>query len=387
MAFSVGLMASVGGGALAEGGGDPRVERIEQPAESNDIGNFVFSDDGELRLFHVYEQTNSDIYRYNDGVWTLIRRELWGVAPGTTPIDLSADGSVMLMTDFSDPEVIIGATTYTMPKQWSFEDDQGRLRYVWGHMQAGHVSSDGGAVTFKGISTGDLYPGSDSLVWFGGSDVISISNGLPRGDGISNGAGIPNADGSVIAFTQDFTGGESYVWVWENGSLMELPRLDPLSVESRELRGISADGQRVFGIDFGPARGGLFGSWDHLSEPYDGSLPFQHPSTAWVWSQQEGIVPIFDEARFLETSVWDINDEGTMALIAARPIGSNDWERYLWYGGNDFVLIDDLLGSLGIPDSINGYSFWQISGDGSKLMGATYVDGRIVAVTVEIPVR
>lgn len=177
------------------------------------------------------------------------------------------------------------------------------------------------------------------------------------------------------------------MWVWTNGSLAHLPQLDPLSDEGREIRAISADGKMVFGNDEGAARGGLWGYWYNLSEAYDGARPLQHPSTAWVWSQKEGIVPIFDETRFLETSIWDINDEGTMALIEARPIGSNDWERYLWYGEDDFVLIDDLLATLGIPDSINGYSFWQISGDGSKLMGATYIDGRIFAVIVTIPVR
>jgi len=387
---SLGLMASMGGVALAEGGGDPRVEIIEQPAASNDIGNFVFSDDGELRLFHVYEHTDSDIYRYETGEWTLIRRELWAVVPGITPIDVSTDGSVLLMTDFGKTEVLSGRATFTMPKQWTYADTIGghsHQRHVWGSVYAGHVSSDGRVVTLRGVASDDHSPGSDSLVWAGGSDLVNISNGLPRGEGISYGAGVPNVDGSVVAFSQHLADGDSNIWVWASGILTELPRLDPLSGEDRDLRAVSADGERIFGNDESDARGGFWGYWNHLNEAYDGSRPIQHPSTAWVWSQKDGIVPIFDEARFLETSIWDINDEGTMALIEARPIGSNDWERYLWYGEDNFVLIDDLLAPMGLPDYIRGFGFWQISGDGSKLMGATYIDNRIHAVTVEIPVR
>ena len=185
---SLGLLTCLGGTALAEGGsgsGDPRVVIVEQPAESSYIGNFSFSDDGELRLFHVYEHSDSDIYRYENDEWTLIRRELWVVVPGITPIDVSTDGSVLLMTDFSRTDIRIDGAIYTMSKQWAVEDDQGRTSHVWGRTVAGHVSSNGEVVTLKGISTNDRNPGSDSLAWFGGSDVISISNGLPRGDGIS----------------------------------------------------------------------------------------------------------------------------------------------------------------------------------------------------------
>ncbi len=382
---SVGLMASLGGGAFAEGGGDPRVEMIEQPTETTEIGNFLFSDDGVVRLFHVYQGPNSDVYRYHDGQWALSRRELQTVVPGITPIGLSSDGSVMVLSDFLRTDVVVGNAVITMPRVWTYTDEtDGYSEFVSGSVTGVRISDDGQVVTLAGRESGRIY--TDSLVWFGGSELVNISDGLPREDGISYGAGIPSADGSMIAFGSTGSGDIEGIWVWNDGVRVQVPRLDAGSNGGHELRAISANGQAVFGVDFGPARGGLWYD-ENLTEQNKWTQPRYHAATSWIWTQQDGIVPIMDSNRFHETSVWDINDDGSIALIEARPLGSNDWGRYLWYGGDDFVLIDDLLGTLGIPGSINGYSFWQISGDGSKLMGAEYHDGRIFAVTVEIPVR
>ncbi len=391
--FSLGLMATLGGVSLAQGevgDSDIGVELIAFPAASPYAGNLTFTDDGELWLLHQWPAQDSVIYRYQDGQWVLIRREILTPLPGIMPAGISSDGSVMVLTDSDRTEVIDGPAVLTLPRMWTYTVEQNghaHDEYVFGTIAGRAVSGDGQVVTLMGREPGRYK--TDSLVWMGGSELINISDGLPREDA-SYGAGLPNEDGSVIVFgtgSNDSTN-ESHVWVWQDGQRTEIPRLDPTSDASHAHRAISADGLMIFGVDDGPARGGLNYWSGPLVDPDDWwAQPTQSAQTAWVWTAQHGTVPIIDRSRFLETSVVDINADGSVMLGDARGIGSNDWEQFLWFGDNEFVLVDDLLYSLGIFIEADWYGFNAISDDGSKLTGLAYVDGQFSAIIVTIPVR
>ncbi len=394
MAFSLGLIATLGSVALAGGVGDSRVELIGFPAESLGAGNLTFTDDGELWLLHQWPAQDSVIYRYQDGEWVLIRREILTPLPGIMPAGISSDGSVMVLTDAYRTEVVEGPAVSTLPRMWTYtvlDGGHAHEEYVFGSVSGGAISGNGQVVTLSGRESGRYK--TDSLVWMGSSELINISDGLPREEA-SYGAGLPSEDGSVIVFgtgLNDSTG-ESRIWVWEDGERTEIPRLDPMGEDFHELRAISADGRAVFGTDGGPDRGGLSYWAGPLVDPDDWSAqPMQNAATAWVWTQQSGTVPIIDRDRFLETSAMDINADGSVMLGFARPMRTNHWKQFLWFGDwfgdNEFVMVDDLFYSLGISIEADWYGFNAISGDGSKLTGYASIEGRYYAIIVTIPVR
>lgn len=392
-AFSLGLLAALGSVSLAQEGAGRAgigVELIAPPGDAGAFGNFYFSSDGELQLVHAWPGQDSVIYSYQNGQWVLIRRDILVNVIEMIPTGISNDGSVKVLTDFNRTEVIDGSAVLTVPRMWFYSVmDGGHVHneHVFGTIAGGTVSGDGHVVTLRGLEPGRSK--TDSLVWMGGSELINISDGLPREEA-SYGAGLPNEDGSVIVFGAGLnnSSGEFQIWVWEDGERTEIPRLDPTIEEFHEFRAITADGRAVFGTDGGPDRGALNYWAGPLVDPSDWwARPSYSAGTAWVWTQQGGIEPIIDRSRFLETIVMDINADGSVMLGKSRAIGTNDWEQFLWFGDNDFVIVDDLLTRLGISIEAQWYGFYQISDDGTKLMGSAFIDGQSSALIVTIPAR
>lgn len=361
------------------------VELIPLPEGASSWVNAYFSDDGRVRLLHTYTQSDSDIYRYTDGEWVLIRRELQTVMPGITPFDVSDDGSRLLLSDYYRTDVIDGPAVYTMPKLWTYSVENGNHSHrelESGSTRAGEISGDGRVVTLMG-QRGDEFK-FDSLIWTGGEELVNISDGLPREDYTYN-SGIPSQDGSAVVFGGSGPDG-THNWVWAQGSLTEIPMLDPALSTGSEVRSMSADGHAVFGNEFGPNRGGL-----SYQEPLSENLPWSQPSrsasTAWVWTREQGTQPILNHDRFLETFILDIDETGSRGLVLARPKHSNITHQYLWLGGTKFIQVEELLRMLNISIHADSYGFNEISDDGTKLMGLASVDGQTYshAIIVTIP--
>lgn len=385
-----GLAITVASSVYAGEMGVGSVELIPFPDATTSFINAYFSGDGQLRLAHTYTEHDSDIYRYADGEWELIRRELRTIVPGITPFDVSADGSHVVLSDFSRVDVLDGPAVFTMPREWTFNEHRNGRTYqqrVHGTVTGGFISGDGQVVTMMGREH-DEYS-FDSLAWFGDGELVNLNADLPR-DEMRYGYGIPNGDGSVIVFAGYESGyptasSADVLWRWQDGQLTEVPGLGQYESELQRLSDISADGQKVFGTSEGPARGAIAYREIEVAEPW--YLPTSNQSTAWVWTASGGTAEIIDRSRFLETSMISADADGTTALIWARPHGSQFSERYLWIGGDTFVELDELFHMLNISIDADFYGFNEISDDGTKLMGLASVDGQIYshAIIVTIP--
>lgn len=366
------------------------VELIPYPQEASYWANAYFSSSGQLSLLHTYALDNSDVYQYKDGHWVLIRRELKSIVPGLTPFGVSADGNRIIFSDFTKMDVIDGSMAITLPQVWTYNETRnGRIyqEHVFGYIHHGHISSNGRVVTMMGQDFDrEEY---DSLAWFGENSLVNLSEDLPR-DQYDYGVGIPNEDGSVIVFPASDSGypsasGAAKIWRWSDGELFEIPSLSLFEDEGRSVDDISAGGQIVFGTSEGPARGGI--ADEHLEEVDLWARPFGGQCIAWKWTESGGIVPIIDESRFLETRMVSANADGSVALIYARPRGSRYMEEYLWLGGDQFVELDELFHSLNLSIDAEWFSLYEISDDGTKLMGSASVDGGFAthAIIVTIP--
>lgn len=376
--------------AMAEEVGVGSVELIPFPEGSTNYSNSYFSRDGELQLFHDFGRSEQIVYRFVDGEWIVIRRALQSVAPGLTPCGVSTDGEQIALSDFSRLDVIVGPAVITLPRRWSFNEYRNGRLYVedvFGDVWGGHMSADGQVVTMVGREFDQNE--FDSLAWIGGDELVNLNADLPR-DGYSYGAGIPNQDGSIIYFggtsqNQDPAYRAERIWRWKDGELFELPPIGIFDTELIRVKEVSADGEIVFGNVEGPARGGF--AYRELEDftPWAQSLFGQN--IGWYWTESEGIVEIIDRARFIETHVGPVKADGSMALVFARLRGTNKVNSYLWFGGNKFVELDQLLHTLNISIEADFYSFNEMSEDGTKLMGVASVDGEINshAIIVTIP--
>lgn len=372
--------------AWAGEGGDDRVQLIEFPADSNVEGNVCFSGDGEVSCLYRSFVSGSDIYRYEDNEWILIRREYSYGAPGMFPSDVSSDGSYLVLMDGYVVDVIHDATTYSMPHEWTYTDvDQDGdpfTRYVAGAaVGQGRISGDGQVVTMLGRD--HQQSKTSSLVWNGGPELINISDGLPASSSITYHEGMPSADGSVIAFQSTTPYPQSDVWVWQDGVRSEIPRLDPTADGYRSLIAVSGSGRVIFGSDSrlggrGPLR------CAHHDHP-NGSCPTSGLSGMWMWTEQDGTVPIMISSGFSSIWITDINYDGTLAFGEAQNHQREPWKRFLWYGENKFILVDDLLTSLGVSIRADWYELYDLSDDGTKLMGTAVINGRYHALIITIP--
>lgn len=358
------------------------VELIELPGDSIDYASLYFSDDGELRLIQRFT-SESRIWRKDGESWELIRRDLSLEGNFTLPSGLSGDGSVYGIYGIRQFELIDGSTTVLMPEYWyATQTHNGHDSWlpVFGRVSGGDVSHDGKVVTLSG--RGSDRSNSDSLIWTGGSELINISDGLPTDD-VSYEAGVPNGDGTVVAFSSNDFSTEREIWVWQDGTLINIPTLHTDSTGNRCIRAVADDGHAVFGNEYGPLRGAI--SSEPISAASDWAFPHSVQTTAWMWTESAGTTEIIDRTRFLTTNITGIDANGTMALVRARRLQCNFSERYLWFGDDKFVLVDEVLHALNITIDADWYSLYEVSFDGTKLMGAAIIDGRQYGLVVTIP--
>lgn len=380
---------------LAEGQGVGSVELIPFPADSEGhIGNLYFSDDGGVLGLHVYPADRSDIYQYKDGEWAVVRREFQTIVPGYVSYGISGDGERMAMGDLVRLDVHQGATVFTMPNQWTFNEVRnGRLheQTVYGVLRGNEfgrgISGDGEVITMSGKESYQSTR-SDSLAWFGGEELVNLSANLDR-ENTTYGGGLPNEDGRVIVFNgtefpREPDLRQRVMYRWEDGDLMEIPGLDIFENGESSVAAISADGNTVFGYTEGPRRGSSI--YTNLEEwvPWS-TVGHGRQRVSWLWTEAGGTHAIMDYDRFLETDVFSVNSDGSLALLYARPRGSNEASQYLWMGDQNFVSIDDLFHSLGISIPVDWFSFREISNDGRILMGIAGINWEFHAIIVTIP--
>ena len=148
---------------------------------------------------------------------------------------------------------------------------------------------------------------------------------------------------------------------------------------------VSGNGQAVIGEAEGLWRRGFEGDEPIYDGPsYELTRSSQH---AWVWTQETRTIEIADRTRFEDIGVRDITHDAS-AVLGSGYSEDAGVQLFLWYrDDNQFVMIDDLFTKLGIVINADWYSFYRISGDGSKLLGTFRLDGQFSAIIVTIPVR
>ena len=258
-------------------------------------------------------------------------------------------------------------------------------------MQGEVLSGDGQRVGVTGKPMDENY--SDALLWDGESRFINLSWGLDQERRSYPMRGL-SFDGTVAVFGAVYLaplnnirsfGSERDVWVWEDGELTMVPPIAADYEVVMRAAGISGDGQAVIGSVEGIWRPGF----DDDDRVYDGSSHhlIHSPQQAWIWTQETGTVEIADRARFEEVGVSDITHDASTVLGNGYSPDTGS-RQFLWYrDGNQFVMIDDLFAKLGIVIDADSYSFFQISGDGSKLLGVSRLGEERSAIIVTIPVR
>jgi hypothetical protein len=378
-AFSLGLLATLGGSALAEGADDPWVETVPLPAEMGLYWNVLFSGDGST-VGAYGDGLESQVVYLHDGIsWKLIRRESGLVAPpGTMAVGLSDDGASLLMSEYNDVSVYHEGATTVLPKRW--RNAQGA--YLSGDsLFRGAISGDGSVVGI-GLSPNENEYSMDALLWAGGSELLNLNRDRVN-DGTEYLVVDLNQNGQVIAGLairgrslndiEHFT--VQAPWVYQNGMLVDIPPLNLGYEHTTHLAGVSGNGEAVIGSSQGVWAGEdnqwLFGE-----------------NHAWIWTVTTGTIEIEDPSVFESVNVMDITDDAQTVLGWGFNLnGQREW--FLWTAQGGFVMLNDLLTHYKIPIDIDSGSYWltQISGDGSKLMGSAQIDGEGYAIIVTIPTR
>ncbi|PCI10689.1 hypothetical protein COB72_02855 [bacterium] len=385
---SLGLMASVGGFALAEGGSDPRVEMIEFPGDSTRNANLHFSGDGSTIVIGTADAT-VDLYVHRGADWVHTGRVVYSLGFDLVNYGISDNGEAIGITDFQNTTIVENALTTTLPRRWS-SSDYGELR---GYLHGRALSGDGLVVG----ADGDPYDASyrDAVIWNGGVSFVNISEDLPQ-DRVNYFMKALDEDGSVAVFGASYsarhnnirlTSTERDTWVWDEGELTMIPTIDPGYDVFMRAREVSGNGEAVIGNAEGRWRPG-FGGEDQLHEvdPYGIGI-IGSPNHAWIWTQESGTVEIADPDRFDSVGALDITDDACVVLGNAKWVNSEKRDQFLWYGEGKFVIVGDLLSKIGVSIDADWYSFYQISGDGSMLMGLAKREDHFYAIKVVIPVR
>lgn len=375
--------------AMAEEVGVSSVELIPFPEDSTSSVNASFSGDGQLRLLYDFGGQDSLIYSYVGGEWVLIRREVISVLPGLTAIDASSDGSRIVLSDFVRVDVVDGPTVITLPREWTYTDQDGRVQRVYGTVSGGGISGNGEVVTLSGRQTSSNV--SDSLIWADGGELINISDGLPRGE-ISYSAGMPDEVGAVVAFGSTFHGSINNIrslwsshgdaWVWEDGAAQRVEHLDPGYDVLMQLRAISGNGEAVIGTAQGIWRAP--GAFDEpLTMQSQGLV--RGPELSWIWTQASGTQQI-TSPQFSEMTVVSINHDASIVLGRGKLVDGT-YDSFLWFRNGKALLLSELFHTLNITIDADFYAFNEISDDGTKLMGLASVNGETYshAIIVTIP--
>jgi len=380
-ALSLGLLAALGGAALAQGVDDPRVWMTELPTDAPFWGGLKFSGDGSTIAFVNDPPDTPEVYLHTGGEWRVIYRYA-GVGvyfPSVT--GLSEDGSVLVLSDGSISHVYQDGLFVQLPPVW---DDGVGMDVSNGSTGASSVSGDGRIVGVTGRATGN-HTTYSALIWNGDRQLSNLSN--EGNDYIRNWVSGLSNDGGVVFGTYEQSEPHndigwtnvSYSWVHEDGVMMDIPNLDLGFDLLSSANAISGNGEAIVGWSYG--------RW--ANEPDDESTDsILSPKHAWIWTRETGTVEVADPARFEGIALRDITDDATTVLGTGTSFDGESEHQLLWYRtDNRFVVIDDLLLRLGISINADWYSFDQISSDGSKLMGVSVLDGQYSAFTVTIPIR
>lgn len=386
VAFSLGLLSSL---ASAGDSYSPQIRVIEIPQELQYV-NTYFSSDGSTVAIAGESPFAWDIYIHGDEKWKLVSRSVNETVPGPWIFGLSDDGSALLISDDAYTSIYQDGSTTFMPKLW-YEpggvSGQGRAFF------SGAISGDGSAVGYS-PRPADSDDNKPVLVWRGERhpEVLLAD---PEENGIDYQIISLNTDGSVALAGAKYSGPHNNIrrigtmreaWVIDQGEFTMVPPLDlPYQTFMRATE-ISGNGLAVIGRASGIWRVGFE---DDNALYTESSQDFIYsPQHSWVWTSETGTIEIERPALYESIGVWDITDDASVVLGAGYTGSGEDVEvrGFLWFRElNRFVNIDDLFTKLGIVIDADSYSFSQISGDGSKLMGSMHRDGQQSAIIVTIP--
>jgi len=376
--------------ALAGGGEAPQIRVIEFPQEHDDYVDVEFSGDGSSIAYTGEWNLSWDIYLHRGDQWKLVSRSINEVAPGPLLFGLSDDGSKAVISDWSYTSVYQDGTTIFMPKSWY---ERGGVDGYGTTFYSGAISGDGSAVGYS-PRPGDSDDNKPALVWRGEryAEVVLVD---PEEDGVDYEIVSLSFDGLVAAVNARYQAPHNNIrsffahreaWIVSNDELLMVPPIDADYEVLMSATEVSGNGQAVIGYAYGVWREGFQDNRPILDELND-DLVFG-PNRSWFWSHETGTIEIANPDRFESISTWDITDDASTVLGSGSSGDGPELQQFLWFSeDNRFVMIDDLFTKLGIVIDADWYSFSQISGDGSKLMGILSRDDQHAAIIVTIPVR
>ncbi|MBL4590971.1 MAG: hypothetical protein JKY96_03320 [Phycisphaerales bacterium] len=355
------------------GGADERVYSVLFPKAAQYSQYVEFADDGSTMAF-MQRGSNHDLYIRRGNEWNLAV-SIIGNEAGSGPVGvfgISDDGSRVGYSDGHNTILLEeGRSTY-LPTTWF--DIGGRP--VWGDVFGQVISGDGNAVGMTGFGNSGQRP----VHWNGGRYLRDMTVFDDMTGVAGSGVNALSHDGGVGVGSKDrrfsnATVGFSYntAWIWEGRETTDIPNLDLGEFVDTRPQAISGDGTVVAGTSSGIS----------VLDPEIGGVE-RSASHAWLWSESDGLVDVFDAERFESIYAIDLSDDGQVLLGGATDLNDNN-VQVLWSEVGGIILIDDLFESLGIGFEADSYRFTQISADGTRLMGTKEFEGQFSAVIVTIP--
>ena len=246
---------------------------------------------------------------------------------------ISGDGSTIVGGSMTDSSIGV------VPAKWSPDGSVVDLGSPYIEGLALGVSQDGGTIVGEGILTSF----GDTLAWAdrGGTFTTlpaTLFSHVALAQPIAT-----SADGSVIAGTEQATGGASQAVIWSGANWATETSLGGLMPgDYSSSNGIDAAGSTVVGIDWTPP------------------TPGAH-DTAFYW--RSGTMTALPFGSFAATEAHAISADGS-TIVGVAYDGPNAGHAVMWSGSGYSVETD--LGSLG-GDSAGP---WAVSGDGSIVVGS-----------------
>jgi hypothetical protein len=366
MALSLGLLAALGGAALAQGVDDPRVRAVELPYFYEGFAaRLTFSGDGSTIIFQEKAFVDQRISVYRDGVWALVldysQMDRHGVPEFA---GVSADGSVFAITDSTGSFVSRDGVISEVPNVWV--DDSGQV-VLDGNVYVRSVSSDGQTLGLSGSS--DSVPGTDALIWNNAQGMMNLNIGF-TGDEAGHQILAMSGDGSVIAGSSSFYAPMNNIryhlsfhesWVVSAKGMQIIPNLNPGYDVFTRVMGMSNDGQVVVGIS-----GGRWRNEQPLTGAFGGvSIDFG-PVLSWIWTPELGTQQIVGPKGYTQIIALDVSGDGQ--TIFGVSDGAGDSGRFLWTRKGGFVSVEDLLAKRGIKTDLV-FQAISLSDNGNLLMG------------------
>jgi hypothetical protein len=369
MALSLGLLAALGGAALAQGVDDPRVRVVEFPNQDDDFtARLAFSDDGSTIVIQQNEFVDQRILVHRDGVWELVLDYSQMDRHGVPEINgISADGSVFAITDATGSFVSRDGIISEVPNVWV--DDAGQV-VVGGSVYVRTVSRDGQSLGLTG--SGPMYQGSDALVWNDAQGMMNLNIGF-TGDEAGHQILAMSGDGSVIAGSSSFYAQMNNIrdfrgfresWVVSAQGIQIIPNLDPGYDVVSKVRDISNDGLTVIGTS-----SGYWQNTQPITNAFGGVSIELGPVLSWIWTPELGTQQIVGPARYTQVFALDVSGDGQN--IIGYGYGPQVSEQFLWTREGGFIPIWEFLDERGIENELYFHAE-SFSDDGSLLMGWGY---------------